>query len=182
MSLQPSTSQTFGPYFHIALRPLAIQRPAGATPIVISGRITDGDGRPVGDASIETWQADLAGRYPERSAQGGRPQQADLTGLGRVHSDADGGYRIETYRPGRVAAPGGGLQAPHILVAIGLRGLLKHLVTRIYFSDREGHDEDPVLTLVPATRRHTLIAQPVGPEWRWDVVLQGSGETVFLDC
>ena len=182
MSLQQSTSQTFGPYFHIGLHPIAVQVPAGAKPVVITGRVTDGDGKPVGDAAIETWQADPSGRYPEQPSDGSLPKAATMTGLGRAPTDADGRFRIETYLPGRVAAPGGGLQAPHILVAIGMRGLLKHLVTRIYFPNEAGNDEDPVLKLVPAERRETLIARAVGRELQWNVVLQGPGETVFFDC
>ncbi len=57
------------------------------------------------------------------------------------------------------------LQAPHLLVAVFMRGLLKHLVTRIYFPDDPANAEDPVLKLVPVERRHTLIArEPSGSE------------------
>ena len=182
MSLQQSTSQTFGPYFHIGLKPIAVRLPAGAKPVVITGRVLDGDGKPVSDAAIETWQADLTGAYPAPSTDGSYPATSTLAGLGRVPTDAEGRFRIDTYLPGCVAAPGGGLQAPHILVAIGMRGLLKHLVTRIYFPGEAANADDPVLKLVPADRRDTLIARGASGELQWDVVLQGAGETVFFDC
>lgn len=186
MSLQQSTSQTFGPYFHIGLNPIAVRLPAGAKPVVITGRVLDGDGKPVSDAAIETWQADLTGAYPVQPTDGSCPATSTLAGLGRAPTDAEGRFRIDTYLPGRVAAPGGAhsaiLQAPHVLVTIGMRGLLKHLVTRIYFPGEASNAEDPVLKLVPAERRDTLIARAAGGELQWDVVLQGAGETVFFDC
>src|SRR5262249_5177697 len=107
MSLQATPSQTFGPFFHIGLPALPVTLPAGAQPITLIGRVLDGDGNPVADAFIETWQADLSGRYPEPSASGAPPPvQSMLVGLGRTPTDAEGRFRIRTYRPGPVAAPG----------------------------------------------------------------------------
>lgn len=178
MSLQQTTSQTFGPYFAIGLKPIAIAVPAGAKKIVIRGRMIDGDGKPVSDAAVETWQADASGQYPAQD-----PAAKSSGPLGRAPTDPDGRFEIVTFKPGRVAAPGGGLQAPHIAVSIGMRGLLKHLVTRIYFPDEASNAEDAVLALVPAERRATLIAEATAPgELEWNVVLQGDGETVFFDC
>jgi protocatechuate 3,4-dioxygenase alpha subunit len=187
MSLQQTTAQTFGPYFHIGLRPIAIAIPAGAPKIVIRGRVTDGDGKPVGDAAIETWQADPAGKYPSQPPEGSALGASNLGALGRVPTDADGRFEIVTFKPGRVAAPDGApapaLQAPHLLVCIGLRGLLKHLVTRMYFPGDAGNGEDVVLNLVQPDRRATLIARAAAPgELQWDIVLQGPNETVFFDC
>ena len=183
MSLQQSTSQTFGPYFHIGLKPIVVRTPTGATALTISGRVLDGDGKPVGDAAIETWQADLAGKYPAQPSEGVCPQASSLSGLGRTPTDAEGRFRIATYKPGRVAAPGGGLQAPHVLVLIGMCGLLKHLVTRVYFAGEASNADDPVLKLCPADRRDTLIARAAAAGvLQWDIVLQGANETVFFDC
>ena len=72
-------------------------------------------------------------------------------------------------------------QAPHLLVAVFMRGLLIHLVTRIYFPDDADNASDPVLNLVPAARRPTLIAKPSGDALEWNVILQGENETVFFD-
>jgi protocatechuate 3,4-dioxygenase alpha subunit len=185
MSLQQTTSQTFGPYFHIGLKPIAISIPAGAQKIIVRGRVTDGDDKPVGDAAIETWQADPAGKYPSQPAESSAPGASNMGALGRMATDADGRFEIVTFKPGRVAAPGAHaeLQAPHLLVSIGLRGLLKRLVTRMYFPDDAANGEDMVLKLVPSERRATLLARVAVPgELRWDIVLQGQNETVFFDC
>jgi protocatechuate 3,4-dioxygenase alpha subunit len=75
-------------------------------------------------------------------------------------------------------------QAPHVNVCLLSRGLLRQLYTRIYFSDDRGLSSDPVLGLVPADRRQTLLAQPVaGAPASWELIvrLQGEGETVFFD-
>jgi protocatechuate 3,4-dioxygenase alpha subunit len=67
-------------------------------------------------------------------------------------------------------------------VGVLARGLLTPLLTRVYFED-EANEQDPVLALVPAERRPTLIARPQGQgRYRWDIVLQGDGETVFLEA
>jgi len=99
-----------------------------------------------------------------------------------VPTDAAGGFRFTTIKPGRVPAPDGGMQAPHINVTIFMRGMLKHLKTRIYFPEDPANAADPVLSRVPADRRATLIAVPrAKAAFEWNVVLQGRGETVFFD-
>ena len=77
--------------------------------------------------------------------------------------------------------PGDAVQAPHLLVAVFMRGLLIHLFTRMYFPDDPANAADPVLKLVPAERRSTLVATKSGGGLEWNVVLQGQGETVFFD-
>jgi protocatechuate 3,4-dioxygenase alpha subunit len=99
-----------------------------------------------------------------------------------VPTDAAGGFRFTTIKPGRVPAPDGGMQAPHINVTIFMRGMLKQLKTRIYFPNDAANATDPVLAQVPASRRESLIARPLGDgALEWNVVLQGSDETVFFD-
>ncbi|RZM04639.1 MAG: protocatechuate 3,4-dioxygenase subunit alpha, partial [Sphingomonas sp.] len=90
--------------------------------------------------------------------------------------------RVRTIRPGRVPGPGNGLQAPHLAISVFGRGLIKRLATRLYFSDGEGNDVDPILTAVPEARRGTLIAGH-GDDGTWwlDIVLKGENETVFFD-
>jgi protocatechuate 3,4-dioxygenase alpha subunit len=107
--------------------------------LTIKGRVLDGDSNGVGDAAIEIWHADSQGDYAERSVRG----------WGRVATDDAGGFQFSTMKPGRVAAAGDQLQAPHIAVIIFARGLLKHLLTRIYFPDERSNMHDPVLGLVP---------------------------------
>jgi protocatechuate 3,4-dioxygenase, alpha subunit len=189
--LVPTPSQTVGPFFHLALdRPawadLAADGPQGER-IVIAGRMTDGDGLPVADACLEFWQANAAGRYahPDDS-RADKPLDPHFRGFGRVSTDADGGFRLTTIRPGPVPGRGNALQAPHIAVAIFARGLLKQLFTRIYFAGEALNDTDQALSLIddPA-RRKTLIAirddEGGTPSYRFDIVLQGDNETVFFD-
>ncbi len=143
----------------------------------------DGDGTPVPDAMIEIWQANAAGRYRSRDDPREEvPLDPHFVGFGRAATGEDGSYRFRTIMPGRVPGPDGGLQAPHIALSVFARGILKRLATRLYFDGGAGNADDPVLTLVPAGRRDTLIARAAGPGiWSFDVVLQGPDETVFLD-
>ncbi len=71
------------------------------------------------------------------------------------------------------------------MVAIHLRGILSHLYTRIYFGDEAAANaSDPILKLVPAERRDTLIAKREAggsPVYRIDFHIQGDRETVFFD-
>jgi protocatechuate 3,4-dioxygenase, alpha subunit len=185
-------SQTVGPFFHPALdragwNDLTAGGPRGER-IAIEGRVLDADGLPCDDALIEIWQANAAGKY----AHPDDPQPDDrldpgFTGFGRALTDSSGRYRFATIRPGRVQGAGGALQAPHVNVGIFARGLLRRLCTRIYFADEPSNEGDPVLASIgdPAARRSLLAArQPgAGPEalYRFDIVLQGQGETAFFD-
>jgi protocatechuate 3,4-dioxygenase alpha subunit len=175
MRLYATTSQTVGPYLHIGMTWLITENLVSAgvagERITLEGRVIDGDGKPVNDASVEIWQADARGRYGARG----------FRGFGRSNTDAKGRFRFKTIKPGRVPGPGGKLQAPHIAVNIFMRGQLKQLVTRIYFPDEPANAKDPVLALVPAARRKTLIARRKGKALHWDVNLQGRDETVFFD-
>lgn len=161
---------------HDLLRQPAARRIVEGEKIEIFGRVLDSDGQPVPDAMIEIWHADSQGRYYASGAG------EHFIGFGRAATGNDGDYRFRTILPGRVPGPGNSLQAPHIAVGVFARGLLKRLVTRIYFPDREGLDTDPVLELVPSERRDTLIARRETDGYRFDIVLRGAGETVFFDC
>jgi len=192
MSLQTTTSQTVGPYLHIGLTGLqndnlAPEGVAGER-ITLQGRVFDGNGKPVPDGMVEIWQANAHGRYAHPADQRDLPLEAGFTGFGRMATDRNGGFRFYTVKPGRVPGPGGKLQAPHIVVSLFMRGLLKHLVTRVYFPDDAAHAEDFVLNMVPPERRSTLIARTVAGQagvLEWNIVLQGEAngqdETVFFE-
>jgi protocatechuate 3,4-dioxygenase alpha subunit len=176
-------SQTVGPYFRIGeewLYHADLTGGAEGPRLTVSGRVLDGDGKPVEDALLEIWHADPRGRYPEVSSRPG------LAGFGRVATDDRGAFSFTVRKPGRVPGPEGTLQAPHLALNVFMRGLLRHLVTRLYFPDElEANASDPVLALVEPARRPTLVARadPGDPgRLRWDVVLQGADETVFFDC
>jgi protocatechuate 3,4-dioxygenase alpha subunit len=192
MSLMMTASQTVGPFLHIGLDGLNTDNLAGegvtGERVVIEGRVFDGDGKPVQDGLVEIWQANAHGRYAHPDDRRDLPLEPGFRGFGRMPTDDNGGFRFTTIKPGRVPGPGGKLQAPHILVAVFSRGLLKHLATRVYFPDDPANAEDPVLGLVPAERRATLVARRVpGREGvlEWNIVIQGEvngqGETVFFD-
>jgi protocatechuate 3,4-dioxygenase alpha subunit len=165
-------SQTIGPFFHEGLRWRDGGKVAFAEKgrrVVLTGRIFDGAGDPVGDAMLETWQASPSGAAPGAAQGSSNPH-----GFGRVETAKDGTFRIETSMPGG--------DAPAIDVAIFARGLLKPLRTRVYLAAEERARADPLLVQLAASPRvKTLIAAPSGEaQFRWDVRLQGEGETVFF--
>jgi protocatechuate 3,4-dioxygenase alpha subunit len=188
-------SQTVGPFFGFALTPAAYDYAAldgndlrtddavGAE-IVIEGRLIDGDGAPVPDAMIEIWQADGAGRYAGASEA---PANTRFRGFGRSET-LGGAWRFVTVKPGPAPGPGGTTQAPHINVSVFSRGILKRLFTRLYFDDEAAANAaDPILALVPAERRATLIARRDGaldglPRYVLEIRLQGADETVFFEA
>jgi protocatechuate 3,4-dioxygenase alpha subunit len=136
----------------------------------------------VPDALIETWQADSDGRFADLHGHGGPSELARFRGFARCgQEDGDGSYEILTVKPGAVPGLHGTAQAPHIDVSVFARGMLHRCVTRIYFADEsEANATDPVLSRVPESRRHTLLAEPTDSGYRFDIRLQGEGETVFF--
>jgi protocatechuate 3,4-dioxygenase alpha subunit len=186
MSLYATGQQTVGPYLHIGLDWLVTRNIAKAgvkgERVAIQGRLLDGDGMGVSDGLIEIWQANSQGKYAHPEDKQKKPLERGFRGFGRVPTDAKGGFRFTTIKPGSVPGPGGKPQAPHLVVSVFMRGLLKHLATRIYFPEEPGNQHDPVLKLVPAGRRSTLIARRKSRGvMEWNVILQGEGETVFFD-
>jgi protocatechuate 3,4-dioxygenase alpha subunit len=171
------------PEGHDLLGPSEIERtPARGEVIEITGSVFDGDGQPVPDALVEIWQANPEGRYAsEADPREELALDPNFIGFGRSSTGVDGVFRFRTLKPGRTPGPGNTLQAPHIAVGVMGRGLLKRLVTRIYFEGETSNAEDPVLALVPEARRATLIARLEGEAWRFDIHLQGETETVFFE-
>ncbi len=190
MSLIVTPSQTVGPYLRIGLEPfentdLAKNATSGER-ITIAGTVFDGDGKVVPDAMVEIWQANAHGKYNSPEDTQDKKIDPGFVGFGRCCTDKDGGFRFTTIKPGQVPGPGNTLQAPHIVVAVFMRGMLKHAYTRLYFSDEKAaNDVDPILGRVEDTaRRGTLIAQRASgkAEYRFDIRMQGDRETVFFDC
>ena len=193
--LPETASQTAGPYVHIGCvpsfaglegmyggedlgtGPLCADGHEGEA-IVIEGKVFDGTGAPLRDALLEVWQADANGRFAGHD--GADPRFA---GWGRQPTDGETGlYRFRTVKPGRVPWPDGRLQAPHVGLWIAARGINLGLYTRIYFDGDPANDEDPLLGRIEQRDRvSTLMARSDGNAWRFDVHLQGDGETVFFD-
>jgi protocatechuate 3,4-dioxygenase, alpha subunit len=175
-------SQTVGPFFRFALHKpdwndLTRYGVAGEA-VRIEGLVFDGDGAGIPDALLEIWQADAAGSYEPSPL---------FRGFGRASTDIDGTYWFRTIVPGAVAGAGETAQAPHLNVTVFARGLLKRAITRIYFGDHAAENaHDPVLRSIPdAAARDTLIAPRTNhagglPVYRFDVRLQGEGETAFF--
>lgn len=186
MSLYATANQTVGPYLHIGLTWLNTANIAGkgvsGERVTVQGRLLDGDGLGVSDGLIEIWQANAHGRYAHPEDGQRKPLEKGFRGFGRIPTDKKGGFRFSTIKPGRVPGPGGKLQAPHLVVSVFMRGLLKHLATRMYFPDDPANREDAMLRLVPQERRGTLVARRKGRGvLEWNVILQGRGETAFFD-
>lgn len=173
MTLAPTPSQTVGPFFWFGLceRPCAeLVPPDGAGALRVSGSVFDGAGEPVPDAMVEIWQADERGEY-----------RGDF-GWGRCGTDADGRFSFVTVKPGPVTGPGGESQAPHLVVLVFARGLLKPVLTRMYFPDGpEANAADPVLAAIDdAAGRETLVAAEAPDGFLFDVRLQGDRQTTFF--
>ena len=164
MSGPLTPSQTVGPFFGVGLpfeNGEQLAPPGSAGVMRIEGQVLDGKGEPVPDALLEIWQPG--------------------TGFGRARTDSEGAFSLTTVKPGAVPAPDGRVQAPHFNVTVFARGLLRHLVTRMYFPDEtEANAADPVLNLVEPARRETLIAKHCDGVLHFDVRLQGERETVFF--
>ncbi len=188
MSADPlprTASQTAGPYLSLGLwwpdGPFVVGEddPDGCW---IRGRVLDGAGDPVDDAVVETWQADPAGRFAHPADEGGGGTA--FRGFGRCPTDAAGEYAIRTRKPGPVPGPGGRRQAPHVDVSVFARGLLRHLVTRIYFDDEAAANAaDTVLASIadPAARA-TLVARSTADGYRFDIRLRGERRNGLLRC
>jgi len=167
---EQTPSQTIGPFFHFAL-PYAggPELTAGqrADAVRLHGTVLDGAGAPVADALVELWQADAAGAASRSLGSLERDGYA-FTGFGRAATDRAGHYGFATVLPGTGFAT----------LALFARGLTHHLFTRAYFDDRPGL----MPAAVPPERRATLLAVPDGERsYRFDIRMQGEGETVFLE-
>jgi protocatechuate 3,4-dioxygenase alpha subunit len=165
--LRQTPSQTIGPFFHFALAATggAAREEAPGRRIEVSGRVLDGRGAGVSDALVEIWQA------------------GDGADFVRTATDDEGRFSFRILEPHAAPGPSGPAQAPHLAVGVFARGLLKRLATRIYFDGEKENERDPILSLVPESRRLTLVAKRASgaSRFRFDIVLQGSGETVFFD-
>ncbi len=184
--MQRTASQTVGPFFLEALvhgDDEVIAKPGTlGEALLLEGKVLDAEGAPVNDAVLEILQTDANGQYVADSAEA--RSGSLFTGFGRATTDSSGTFRFSTVYPGATHAAGM-KHAPHLDLMVFARGLLRPLVTRVYFEADANNSHDPVLAQVPTHRRATLEAKrdaALGPSgWRFDVRLQGKNETVFFD-
>ncbi|MHC5788296.1 protocatechuate 3,4-dioxygenase subunit alpha [Pseudomonas idahonensis] len=187
MSLIATTSHTVGPYYHIGLtwlnREDLTEEGTLGERVAITGQVVDGNGNFVNDAMLEVWQANAAGKYRHCEDDQDKPLDPSFQGFGRVPVDGEGRFRFTTIKPGAVPGLKGTTQAPHLVVLVFARGLVKHLLTRIYFEGEPANATDPLLACVPEERRSTLLAKSDAEgRYQWNVILQGTdAETVFFD-
>ncbi len=179
-------SQTVGPYLHIGLLggPFTNRLVDESDPraIHVRGVLLDSAGVPIPDGLIEVWQANAAGRYAhpadDREVV---PIEDGFTGFGRSGTEVNGQFEFVTVKPGQVPWLDGRNQAPHLVFGVFARGLLKRVVTRMYFPDEEAANaEDPVLLGLDPQQRATLVSQPEEDGVRFNIVLQGDRQTTFF--
>ncbi len=178
-------SQTVGPFFHYGLifggENVLVNEQTQGEHILLEGTVYDGDGEPVPDALVEIWQADADGHFNHPADPARTQADPHFPGFGRSDTTDNGRYHFRTVKPGVVA----GNATPYINARIFSRGMLIHAVTRIYFADEAGNRDDATLNSIDGSRRHTLLADrsDLGglTRYRFDIHLQGDGETVFFD-
>ena len=180
---------TVGPFFKLLVR----NRPEGTDCLVsdatvgdritIKGTLIDGKRQPVDDGLVEIWQADARGYYRHPHDPHHALADPAFTGFGRAATASGGIFSFRTIKPGAVNDSDGPAQAPHVLVSVMARGVMSRCWTRLYFEREPLNATDPVLALVPADRRDTLIARCTNPgEFEFNIVLQGANETVFFEA
>jgi len=186
-----TASQTVGPFLKIGLvregQEYVVPKNTNGA-LKVQGRVYDGEGKPVPDAMIEIWQANVHGKYNHPEDLSDAELVKGFNGFGRSCTDEEGCFFFVTVKPGRVAGLGNTLQAPHMAINVFARGMLKQQVTRLYFSDEiNANSEDPVLNSIEdAEVRDTLVASKVNDEngipcYKFNIHLQGEKETAFFD-
>lgn len=190
----PAGWQTLGPFFNdrfirSADADLTRRTPQGPVaegePIEVEGTVYRAQGEPHRDVLLEIWQANHQGKYDHPADRRNLPTDPNFKGFGRLLTNPDGSYRLRTVKPGPVPAAQGGWQAPHINVSIFAVGLLRRLITRIYFADEPANAEDAVLLgITDPAHRATLIAELIRTEpsqtYRFDLIMRGTGETAYF--
>lgn len=187
--LLQTSSQTVGPFFHFGLingdEHLLVNEQSEGQRVVITGRVFDGDHKPVPDALVEIWQADANGyfNHPEDPNQAKADKHFNY--FGRSQTINDGQFSFKTVKPGAAICNNDDTEAPYVCIRVFARGMLIHAVSRIYFPEEGKNQSDKLLNSIDAARRNTLIANFEAnndlPTYRFDLHLQGDKETVFLD-
>jgi protocatechuate 3,4-dioxygenase alpha subunit len=191
--LLPTGSSTIGPFFPAELangtNDLTRRKPDGPAAegqlVLLTGRVLQEGGRPVVNFLVEIWQADAKGRFDHAADRRNEAADPNFAFWGRALTDAEGRYSFRTIKPGPVPASGGVAGAPYIAVTLLGSGLMRRLVTRMYFPDEPANAADPLLQGIGDAARDRLVARRADVAGSalalvFDVVLRGEGETPFL--
>jgi protocatechuate 3,4-dioxygenase, beta subunit len=153
--------------------------------IILTGAVTDSDGRPVRDTLVEIWQANAAGRYVDPVDDHPAPLDPNFTGAGRCLTDERGRYRFVTVKPGAYPWRNhlNAWRPAHVHFSFFGPSLASRLVTQMYFPGDPLIPLDPILSSIPDERGREMLVSRLDlettvPEWamayRWDVVLRGA--------
>jgi protocatechuate 3,4-dioxygenase beta subunit len=189
-----TTAPRFTPDLHPPMADLSVTNGvmAQGERIIVAGRVTDEDGRPVPHTMIEVWQANAAGRYAHDGDTHDAPLDPPFTGEGRIFTDAGGAYRFVSIKPGAYPWRNhfNGWRPNHIHFSLFGNGFAQRLITQMYFPGDPLLDLDPIFNGIPdAGARARLVAQfdleITQPEWalgyRFDIVLRGRLATPMED-
>ncbi len=156
--------------------------------IIVTGRVTDGDGRPARNSLIEIWQANAAGRYIHKLDRHPAPLDPNFSGAGRCLTDQEGRYRFVTIKPGAYPWKNhdNAWRPAHIHLSLFGEAFRSRLITQMYFPGDPLFDQDPIFQSVRdrEARRRLVSSFDLGttePEWalgyKFEIVLEGRGAT-----
>jgi protocatechuate 3,4-dioxygenase beta subunit len=158
--------------------------------MVVTGRVLDGDGRPVRGQLVEIWQANAAGRYIHQRDQHPAPLDPHFTGMGRCLTDDEGTYSFTTVKPGPYPWRNhqNAWRPAHIHFSLFGTEFTQRMITQMYFPGDPLFPLDPIYqSVVDPAARQRLVAtydhELTRPEWstgyRWDIVLTGPHRTLL---
>ncbi|HSU06372.1 MAG TPA: protocatechuate 3,4-dioxygenase subunit alpha [Acetobacteraceae bacterium] len=186
--LDPTVLLTIGPFFPRVLaeadnHDLTRAGSVRGVPIVLAGRVRESGDQPVRNAVVEIWQPDADGLFAHPADPRAADADPNFLAWGRCATNADGWYRFRTVMPGPRSDNVAGTRLPHVNMMLLASGIMRRLTTTLFF----GAGSDPVLSAVSPELRERLQARRA-PElddagaqgYRFDVVLQGTGETPFF--
>ncbi|WP_411720008.1 protocatechuate 3,4-dioxygenase subunit beta [Mycetocola sp.] len=156
--------------------------------ITVSGRVIDGEGRPVRNQLVEIWQANAAGRYVHKRDQHPAPLDPNFTGVGRAITGDNGEYSFQTIKPGPYPWRNhlNAWRPAHIHFSLFGNAFTQRLVTQMYFPSDPLFALDPIYQSIadPAARErligtydHNLSVPEYSLGYRWDIVLTGPKST-----